>query len=250
MPELRDHEVIDVDGHPVGKVRDVLFNDSGRPSWAIVATSDNAISPDAERHMAQRAGAQKIVEVDASHSIALSQPAAVAELIRTAVEATWGYLSTVTRPLAERGYYVFPVAVVDQFLKDNGLPTAGEMHQVPLEKAREILGADAVLFITVEQYGSKYQVLNSSTIVAARAKLVDTRSGTLLWEGRRVWQQNSSAGQSSLIGMLVAAAVTQIISTSTDAARGVSRTTNVMLFHTRDEGLLPGPYHPEYLKGQ
>ena len=85
----------------------------------------------------------------------------------TAVEATWGYLSTVTRPLAERGYYVFPVAVVDQFLKDNGLPTAGEMHQVPLEKAREILGADAVLFITVEQYGSKYQVLNSSTIVAA-----------------------------------------------------------------------------------
>jgi pimeloyl-ACP methyl ester carboxylesterase len=58
------------------------------PSWAIVATADNAIPPDAERHMAQRAGAKKIVEVDASHSIALSQPAAVAELIHTAVEAT------------------------------------------------------------------------------------------------------------------------------------------------------------------
>ena len=28
------------------------------PSWAIVATSDKAIPPDAERHMAQRAGAQ------------------------------------------------------------------------------------------------------------------------------------------------------------------------------------------------
>jgi len=58
------------------------------PSWAVVATSDRAIPPDAERHMAQRAGARKIVEVDASHSIALSQPAAVADLIRTAVEAT------------------------------------------------------------------------------------------------------------------------------------------------------------------
>ena len=57
------------------------------PSWAVVATGDNAIPPDAERHMAQRAGAQTI-EVDASHSIALSQPTAVAELIRTAVEAT------------------------------------------------------------------------------------------------------------------------------------------------------------------
>ena len=37
--------------------------------------------------MAQRAGAQPI-EVDASHSIALSQPSVIAELIRTAVEAT------------------------------------------------------------------------------------------------------------------------------------------------------------------
>jgi pimeloyl-ACP methyl ester carboxylesterase len=57
------------------------------PSWAVVATSDKAIPPDGERHMAKRAGAQTI-EVDASHSIALSQPAAVAELIRTAVAAT------------------------------------------------------------------------------------------------------------------------------------------------------------------
>jgi pimeloyl-ACP methyl ester carboxylesterase len=54
------------------------------PSWAIVATADKAIPPDAERHMAARAGAET-VEADASHSIALSQPTAVADLIRTAV---------------------------------------------------------------------------------------------------------------------------------------------------------------------
>lgn len=57
------------------------------PSWAIVATADGAIHPDAERHMARRAGAETI-EVEASHSIALSQPKAVAELIQTAVNAT------------------------------------------------------------------------------------------------------------------------------------------------------------------
>jgi pimeloyl-ACP methyl ester carboxylesterase len=54
------------------------------PTWAIVATSDNAIPPEGERHMAERAGAE-IVEVDASHSIALSQPKEVADVIRTAV---------------------------------------------------------------------------------------------------------------------------------------------------------------------
>ena len=57
------------------------------PAWAVVATADQAIPVDGERHMARRAGAEPI-EVDASHSVALSQPAVVAELIRTAVEAT------------------------------------------------------------------------------------------------------------------------------------------------------------------
>jgi pimeloyl-ACP methyl ester carboxylesterase len=57
------------------------------PAWAVVATSDKAIPPAGERYMAERAGAQPI-EVEASHSIALSQPTAVAALIRTAVEST------------------------------------------------------------------------------------------------------------------------------------------------------------------
>jgi hypothetical protein len=164
----------------------------------------------------------------------------------TAVEATYGYLTTVTRPLAERGYYVFPIAVVDQFLKENGLPSAGEMHQVPPEKMAEILGADAVMFITVEQYGTKYLLLDSVTTVAVKARLVDTRSGLLLWEGKRLVQQNASAGQSSLIGMAIAAAVTQIMNTSTDAAHRLSPMVNVLLFNHKDQGLLYGPYHPRY----
>ena len=162
----------------------------------------------------------------------------------TAVEATWGYLSTATRPLAERGYYVFPVAVVDQFLKENGLPGAGEMHQVPLDKVVEILAADAVLYITVEQYGTKYQVINTATTVKARAKLVDSRTGLLLWEGKTFVQQNSGSG--NLIISLVAAAVTQIIGSTTDAAHGLSGRANVILFETKDQGLLYGPYHPQF----
>ncbi|MGH7308682.1 MAG: DUF799 domain-containing protein [Candidatus Rokuibacteriota bacterium] len=167
----------------------------------------------------------------------------------TAVEATWGYLSTVTRPLAERGYYVFPIAVVDQFLKENGLPGAGEMHQVPLPKVTEILGADAVLFITLEEYGTKYQVLNAATIVRARAKLVDTRTGILLWEGRTALQQNSS-GSGNLLADVIAAALTQVLNTTSDAAHRISGQANVLLFHTKDQGLLYGPYHPKYDRGE
>ena len=49
-----------------------------------MATSDLCIDPAAERSMAERAGSQTI-EVDASHAIALSQPRAVADLIRSAL---------------------------------------------------------------------------------------------------------------------------------------------------------------------
>ncbi|HEV7976689.1 alpha/beta hydrolase [Amycolatopsis sp.] len=53
------------------------------PSWALVATNDNAIPAAAERFMAKRANAHT-VEVKASHSVAVSRPDAVADLIQDA----------------------------------------------------------------------------------------------------------------------------------------------------------------------
>jgi len=56
-----------------------------KPSWYLVATEDRMIPPDAQRFMSQRANA-KVVETAASHSVYVSQPAAVAALIETAVK--------------------------------------------------------------------------------------------------------------------------------------------------------------------
>ncbi|MFF5532999.1 alpha/beta fold hydrolase [Streptomyces cinerochromogenes] len=59
-----------------------------KPSWALVAGADNAINPEVERFGAKRAGAT-VVEIEgASHAVAVSQPKAVADLIREAVRAT------------------------------------------------------------------------------------------------------------------------------------------------------------------
>jgi pimeloyl-ACP methyl ester carboxylesterase len=57
------------------------------PSWAIVATADHAIHPDAERDMAKRAGSE-ITEIDASHAVPATHPADVAKVIVRAVRAT------------------------------------------------------------------------------------------------------------------------------------------------------------------
>jgi pimeloyl-ACP methyl ester carboxylesterase len=56
------------------------------PSWALVSTSDHSLPPEAQRFMAQRASSS-IIEVEASHAVPVSQPAAVADLIMTAARA-------------------------------------------------------------------------------------------------------------------------------------------------------------------
>src|SRR5581483_5149451 len=163
----------------------------------------------------------------------------------TAVEGTYGYLTTVTRPVAERGYYVFPVAVVDQFMKDNGLPSATEMQQAPLAKMAEVTGADAVLFLDLKQYGAHYQVLSSTVVVEVAAKLVDTRTGILLWEGHGTAQQASN-GSGNIFADLIAAAITQALNKHTDRAHQVSRLANANLFFPEQTGLPYGPYSPKY----
>lgn len=56
------------------------------PSWFVVSGQDHAIHPDAQRFMAERAGATT-TELDGSHSVAISRSAEVAEVIRSAVAA-------------------------------------------------------------------------------------------------------------------------------------------------------------------
>src|SRR5712692_7657413 len=58
-----------------------------KPSWYLIATEDRMIPPPAQREMSARAGST-VVEVSGSHAIYVSNPAAVAELIETAVNAT------------------------------------------------------------------------------------------------------------------------------------------------------------------
>jgi pimeloyl-ACP methyl ester carboxylesterase len=60
-----------------------------KPSWYLVTTDDRMIPPPTQRSMSERAGST-VTEVAGSHSIYLSQPAAVAALITQAAIATQG----------------------------------------------------------------------------------------------------------------------------------------------------------------
>jgi pimeloyl-ACP methyl ester carboxylesterase len=55
-----------------------------KPSWYLVASDDRMIPPPAQRAMSKRAGST-VVEAKGSHAIYVSQPEAVADLIKKAV---------------------------------------------------------------------------------------------------------------------------------------------------------------------
>ncbi len=163
------------------------------------------------------------------------------------IRATYSMLSTVTRPLAELGYYVFPVALVDQTFRENGLTEPGEMHNASPAKIAEIFGADAILYIKVNEYGATYRVISSEVIVSVSAELIDARTGRSLWTGsaKASNSENKDTGGSGIVGILVTALIQQVANNIGDPGYEVARTTSYRLFSA---GLLPGPRSPNYEK--
>jgi hypothetical protein len=155
-----------------------------------------------------------------------------------------------TLPLSEAGYYVLPVTLVDETLRQNGIQTATDAQGIAREKLREVFGADAAVYIKVTKYGTAYHVLSSDTEVAADARIVDLRTGALLWEGRALASSGEQGnGGGNIAALLLTAVVKQIINTTTDAAYGYAGIADARLLGVqRVNGVLPGPRSPEHGK--
>ena len=158
-----------------------------------------------------------------------------------AVPGTWAHA---TRPLAEAGYYVLPVTLVDETFRQNGMTGSNEIQEIPYQKLREVFGADAAVYMRIKKYGTTYAVISSDTRVEVEGRIVDLRTGALLWQGKAYassaeQQQQSSGG---LVGLLVTALVNQIVGTASDAAFNFAGLANQrMLGAPRYNGVLPGP---------
>jgi hypothetical protein len=167
------------------------------------------------------------------------------------IKATYGVLAQATLPLAEAGYYVLPVSLVDETFRQNGLTNPPDIHAVPANKLREIFGADAAVYIKVTSYGTSYSVLSSDTVVRVEGRIVDLRTGQLLWQGSASASSRESEGsnQGGLVGLLVKAVVSQVLNTATDASYKYAGMANQRLLGApQKNGVLFGPRSPNYQK--
>lgn len=153
------------------------------------------------------------------------------------IRASDRFLSTFTTALGEYGYYVVPVAVVDRMMKENGVPTPGEMHAVAPYKFAEVFGADAVMYIRISYFGP----VPGGAAVTAHYRLVDTATGNSLWERthRNVYIDDGGMG---LTGLLI----NTVIGMSVGPSQQQLRLTNVEAFILGPQRLMKGPRHPDY----
>lgn len=156
------------------------------------------------------------------------------------------FLSTVTIPLAEKGYYVFPVHLVKRVLEDDGLSDANLVHGAPAEKLGSLFGADAILYVTIENWNAKYYVLGTTITVQVAYRIKDGKTGELLWAHRQrmvYTPQNVSTGNAlaDLVVMTVNAAVTKMMPNYISLARQAN---DISLAYP-GPGIPPGPYAVE-----
>lgn len=179
-----------------------------------------------------------------------SKPASILVLLpinhSNEVNASFGVLSQLTFPLAEAGYYVFPVNLTNEVFKQNGLTVANDIHSVNLAKLRETFNPDAVLYINIKDYGTNYQLVQSDTRVTLEAKLIDARTAKLLWTGTATASSLETQQTSgNLFSMLISAAINQISDSIRDRSVAISALSATRLFTPnplKSNGILYGPY--------
>lgn len=164
----------------------------------------------------------------------------------TEIKASSAVLAHSLYPLAEAGYYVFPMALVNDTFKHNGITEPSEIANISANKLKNIFGADAALYINVSEYGSTYMIVDSVTRVAVSATLIDLNTGATLWQKSAV-AANQSANSGDLIGSMISALLKQIIDTTTDVSYDLSVSAALKLFSTDcADCILHGARSPRY----
>jgi hypothetical protein len=159
------------------------------------------------------------------------------------VDAPNYLLTTLTLPLAERGYYVFPVHTAKTVLEQEGFYDGEQVQKQPPQALAQLFGADAVLFVTINRWDAQYAVISTTVTVDFDYRLV-SKDGTELWKANKKMQyspQNQNTG--SALGNLISAAVSAALERAKPNYMPLAQQANQQVL-TMDATAIPyGPYH-------
>ena len=166
----------------------------------------------------------------------------------TDAEAKDYYMTTVEMPFAMMGYYTFPVEMVSDIMKQEGVYDTEVLYNMPLSKFYDYFGADTVLFTKIKKWDVSYAVVASSLTVVIESKIVSTKTSEELWTYTGAVVVDLSGGNSGSGGIagLVASAIVTAINTAAADYVKYAHVANSRIIYT----LPAGPYSNLYLKDQ
>jgi len=164
------------------------------------------------------------------------------------VDAPDYFLSTITMPLAERGYYVFPVNLVKALLADDGLNDANLVHSGDPLRLGEIFGADSVMYISIEQWNAKYMLFTTTVTVELNYSLKSAHTGQELWKNHQVLVYQPQGSTAPGLAGLIADAINAAITKAAPNYMPLARQANAAAVVTKHTGLPAGPYDSLYQK--
>lgn len=159
------------------------------------------------------------------------------------VEAKDLLYTSISRPLAEAGYYVIPPLLAMDVLKAESAYDAELFIDRPLTKFHDFFGADAVVFSQIDTWTktgfgieTKIRYIIKSS---ASNEIIFDRSCDLYLDLRQ------DSGGNSLLSSLVDLAVSAVNTIATEHIEA-ARMANYYIF----SDIPRGKYHPDYLKDQ
>ncbi|MBU2918373.1 DUF799 domain-containing protein [Psychrosphaera sp. F3M07] len=157
----------------------------------------------------------------------------------TAADATDLFSTTVAQPLAEAGFYVVSIPYVNHVLALEGIQDGAQVRDIPMERFNYLFGADAVLFVTIDQWDTTYLLTVADVTVGLKFELISTKTSEVLWQQQRVIVHETTSNDSgSILFDIIATAVT----TATTDYVPIARQVNSQILNT-----IPlGKYHPRY----
>ncbi len=162
------------------------------------------------------------------------------------VEAPDFFLSTISRPFAERGYYIFPSYMVKRVLEEDGLSDAGLVHSANASRFGSLFGCDAVLFVDIERWQSQYLIISTSTNVKFNYVLKSCHDGNVLWSDTQMLTYRPQASNSgNPLADLLAQAIISAMEKAAPNYIPLAQLANLQASSITGKGLPAGPYLPE-----
>lgn len=155
------------------------------------------------------------------------------------------FLSTISRPFAERGYYVFPAHMVKRLMEDEGLGDAGLIQRADSSRLGRLFGCDAVLYVTIQQWDSKYVVLATKTTVRFDYALKSCKTGAVLWQDTQSMTYSPQASSSgNPLADLIAQAIMAAMEKGAPNYMPLTIQANALAAGMPGRGIPAGPYLP------